>query len=363
MSFILDRLLIQAANEPYIIINKDNHPLKNMKEQLVEKLFHGRCTEAELETLFQLIQQDPSPPDLELTNRLWEEAQGYPKLKEEIYQRVFSRILSRIDPLEKKLETEDPKPGSIRSLKRAGRQNRWILPVAASVLLLIIAGGYWMQQNTKKTIVQTAFGERLTLELNDGSKVNLNANSQVAYRENWENENDREIWLDGEAFFEVEKKPETGQKLKVITSDLTVEVLGTTFNVNSKGGKTSVYLKEGQIRLYFNDLDSVMLIEPGDLIRYSRESREITLKSSERPDVHTSWKDGVLTFKNSRLQEVLQKIEDIYGITFQVPNAEDYTREVNFPLPINQLETTMDILRKTLHGLEIRKEGSIYIVE
>src|SRR5690606_8958967 len=82
----------------------------------------------------------------------------------------------------------------------------------------------------------TDFGEIQTITLPDGSKATLNGNSTLQISENWEES--REVWLDGEAFFEVKKIPEKssqpgalrGKKFLVHTHHLAVEVLGTTFN-------------------------------------------------------------------------------------------------------------------------------------
>ena len=89
------------------------------------------------------------------------------------------------------------------------------------------------------------------IKLPDGSLVQLNANSTLSFDTQWDASADRCVWLNGEAFFEVEKKPETKQKFKVITADLTVEVLGTEFNINSHHQQTRVFLQEGEDKIEF----------------------------------------------------------------------------------------------------------------
>ena len=70
--------------------------------------------------------------------------------------------------------------------------------------------------------------------LPDGSAVTLNANSKLQYYTH----SARKVWLEGEAFFEVKKIPETAEPFQVVTNDLTITVLGTTFNVNSRNEQT-----------------------------------------------------------------------------------------------------------------------------
>lgn len=334
-----------------------------MKEKLVEKLFHGTSTKEELEMLFQIIKQDPTPPAPELMERLWKEMEDLPELNAAVSDRILYNALNRIEEKKEKLPIGLPEDRWRISLNTRRRKIAISLSIAAGVLLLVIAGIKLSPSSNTPTIIQTAFGERQTLELSDGSVVELNANSQMIYDQEWSDEVSREIRLEGEAFFKVEKKPLTGQKLKVITNDLTVEVLGTTFNVNSKGEKTSVYLEEGVVWLYLRSLDSIVVMEPGDLVIYSEKTGQITRKQKEMKELYTSWKDGVLTFEESTLREVLQKIEDIYGIEFVVVDPGNNNREITFPLPIDELETTLSILEKTMLGLEIRKENNLYIIE
>ena len=253
-----------------------------MKEKLVEKLFHSTCTEEELETLFELIRKDPAPPDQHVIEKLWEEVQEYPRLKVVVFSRIFAKSLSKIDAVEKA-----PAPATFKGAKttydrvRKRKLLNWAY-IAAGILILIVASFWLFTKNNMPATIQTAFGERQSLQLSDGSKVQLNANSQIVFEEKWMENDKRAVWLKGEAFFEEERKMKPEQKFQVITNDLIVEVLGTTFNVNSNDGKTSVYLEEGQVRLYLNGLDSTLLMEPGDLIVYSEQNRRINRKRKEQ---------------------------------------------------------------------------------
>lgn len=185
----------------------------------------------------------------------------------------------------------------------------------------------------------------------------------MIYASDWSQEIDREVWMDGEAFFEVAKKPKSGQRFRVKTKAVTIEVLGTSFNVNSHGDKTSIYLEEGEIKLHLLNLDTTILMKPGDLIIYKENERKIINKHQVETAYHTSWKNGVLMFNSSPLLEVLQKIEETYGVHFEVKDTVDNQRQINFPLPINRLETAISILNKTMVDLEIKKVGDKYIIE
>ena len=138
---------------------------------------------------------------------------------------------------------------------------RW----AAIILVLVGIGGYYFVQNQPERIqYETAYGEIKSFVLPDGSLVKLHANSQVSFVEEWEVGVDREVFLKGEAYFEVEKKPQTQAKFSVFTNDLKVEVLGTEFNVDTRKEKTEVVLNEGSIKLQLKDqAKQRILMKPG----------------------------------------------------------------------------------------------------
>lgn len=248
----------------------------------------------------------------------------------------------------------------LRVVSRRRLPNWQSWAVAASVLLLILAG-WWMLSGPSMITVTTAYGQRESVTLPDGSKVELNANSSLAYAENWDEQEDRRVWLTGEAFFQVEEKAQTGQKFQVITEDLTVEVLGTVFNVNSRHEETEVFLEEGSIRLNLDGLPESMHLEPGETITYSEKIKRLPEKRKAQAQLHTSWTDGLLFFSKTPLREVLKEVADIYGVTFEVVDTSDYSRRMNTAVPINNLEDAINLIGFTL-TLEFKETNGVYIV-
>lgn len=323
------------------------------KDILIEKLFFGTCAEEELKALFQIIKEDPEPYSQEIFEKLWENVPKDPDFDSGIRDKLLKKTLTKIEVAE-----------SSGDFSRTWKKDRRIWVSMAASLLIIISLFIWNPfQRGGEMVVTTAYGEQQSLQLSDGSKVKLNANTKMVYSDDWTQKIDREVWLDGEAFFEVTKKPQSGQRFRVKTNDVTIEVLGTSFNVNSHGDKTSIYLEEGEIRLHLLELDSTILMQPGDLIIYQESEGKIINKHQVETAYHTSWKNGVLIFNSSPLIEVLQKIEETYGVHFEVKDSVDNQREINFPLPINRLETAISILNKTVVDLEIVKVGDKYIIE
>ncbi len=329
---------------------------------LLRKLYEGTATATELDLLMDMIKDDPSPPDGRLLEKIWEEVGKHPSLPTAERDRRFEEILLKTQAGQvTHARSQAVGSGSRNYRPRVRILQRW--PLAAGIALTLGLALWLLLWSPRPDIVQTAFGEQQELELSDGSKVRLNSNSRMTYKPMWDRDEHREIWLEGEAFFEVQRVPEYDQKFVVVTDDLTIEVLGTAFNVNSYGGRSTVYLEEGSIILHIEGRESPIVMEPGDLVAYSKQSQKMVKKRAEESALHTSWKTGVLTFKDSPLSEVLKKIEDTYGVKFRVENPADYQRKLNFPLPIDEIETAITILDKTIADLTIYREAEFYVIE
>ncbi len=327
--------------------------ISSEKEKLIQKLYSGECSKEELEKLFQLVKTLPKERAMKVMEELWKQSLQYPELEVERSKKMFGNIKGRIGG----------KTPIIKPLRKSYR--RWRLAGMAASLLLVAGLTIWFWSDRTQPVVHTTADlEQKALILPDGSKVKLNSNSTIAYRKTWNDREDRIVKLSGEAFFEVAKKLHTRQKFKVITSDLTVEVFGTVFNVNSRHQQTNVYLEEGQVALKLkHGPEKMKLLEPGEMLTYSARDRSILAnRKSASSELYTSWKDGTLTFEHSPLTEVLQKIEAIYGISFEIGSEIDDQRKVTAGLPMEKLELVIPMLEQALN-LKIKKTDRGYLIE
>ena len=202
------------------------------------------------------------------------------------------------------------------------------LMMAASLLLLIASTVWYIQSRDFFTdnLYKTDFAKVKNIVLPDGSKVILNANSQLKVSKNWGDTADRQVWLEGEAYFEVAKKQITGQKFIVHTKDLSVEVLGTKFNVNARHEKALVSLEEGKIKLIVNTNIKTALKEkyqtdfiemkPGELVKLDTVEG-LKLIAEENINYHSGWVRNEFHFNNNSLQEIASMIKDVYGYNMQ----------------------------------------------
>ena len=180
----------------------------------------------------------------------------------------------------------------------------------------MIAGWFLFQQfNPSEQIAQTGFDERKEIVLPDGSHVTLNGNSTLQYFSDWSAGETRVVKLQGEAYFQVDKKKETNTKFQVLTEDLTVEVLGTFFNVNTRQEATKVFLEKGKVKVKLEDKKSTqLLLEPGQVVSYSAKRKSLLSPYKVANELQISWKDGYLTFKDSSLKEILEQLAAISNL-------------------------------------------------
>ncbi len=119
------------------------------------------------------------------------------------------------------------------------------LTAFAAVGLILLYLGFSLYSPSKDVIHKTAYGEIINLKLPDGTIVTLNGNSEIKYNK----DEPRQVSLKGEGYFKVKSIPSKKSKFWVNTSDLTVEVFGTQFNVNTRDQSTNVIFDEGSINL------------------------------------------------------------------------------------------------------------------
>ncbi len=252
------------------------------------------------------------------------------------------------------LAQQRPSPAS-----RSVFLHKWA--IAASALLIVFMVIFiWRHYQPQYEVYQTQYGEWKTFILPDGSDVKLNANSEIRFASNWDEDEDRRVWLKGEAYFEVEKKPATEGKFVVISGDVSVEVLGTRFNVYQRGDQTEVFLEEGKIKLAAQEEEKFM--ETGDLITYSaKEKRMIDV---QRPEDHApgSWKDGTLILKDATINRSIREMEEIYGVKFKIENQSLLNRKATLRIPMDRLEIALPVVAKTW-GVEIIEEGNYLIIK
>lgn len=244
-----------------------------------------------------------------------------------------------------------------------------LVKVAASLLILISLGfvGYQFFFNQEEIYI-TGNGEVKNIQLPDGSEVKLNANSELIWKGNVNRPGGRIVELEGEAFFEVAKilvggeetKEERYAPFRVITKDLSIDVLGTSFNVSSRNKNSEVFLNEGSVELLIRDREK-QLMKPGEKITYDVESKVVTEEISETMSTSASWVNGVLNFHDETLGQVLENLTDIYGHRLTCKDTTLVQKRINLGVPYMDWDNTRKALEMAME-IEIEARGVIYEV-
>lgn len=213
--------------------------------------------------------------------------------------------------------------------RRHRRIIRNIQKIAAAVCvpLLLAASGlmFWYFGNEEEQVqmieVCATSGMISKVTLPDSSRVWLNSGSKLRYPSRFSDT--RDVELTGEAYFKVSKDPE--HKFYVRTRNMTIEVVGTEFNIDSydyPGRSVKTTLVNGAINMHYSDAQDemqVLKIYPGQCAELDTSTGEIHLEATDS-NVSTSWRYGKIYLNRTPLREALRLIENRYNVSFEIRN-------------------------------------------
>ncbi|WP_321998211.1 FecR domain-containing protein [Draconibacterium orientale] len=219
----------------------------------------------------------------------------------------------------------------------------------------------------KKPVYNTLvvpYGKRTHITLADGSKVWLNSGSKLIYPAT-NTGNKREVYIDGEAIFDV--KHIDGKPFYVKTKDFEIKVLGTVFNVNAyKDDKISgTVLAEGKIEISPNNTtlfrNEKRTILPGTRIVYN-PNKETFEETQVNVKNYLSWREGYLILEKVPLETILRKLSRYYNVNIELQSPaigkETFSGNLNLK---NTAEEVLNIIAETTQ-ISINKENNNLII-
>lgn len=156
-------------------------------------------------------------------------------------------------------------------------------------------------------------GEKLTLVLPDGSVVKLNAGSSLKYSTSFGAQ--REVYLQGEAYFEVAR--DTLKPFIVKAGEVATEVLGTSFNVkySAKDSVVQVAVTSGKVAVTFPQVNERFSLLPTEVLVI--ETNGVS-KGYFDEELLLGWKDDILVFENADIEEITQRLSTWYDVDIEV---------------------------------------------
>ncbi len=165
------------------------------------------------------------------------------------------------------------------------------------------------QENSDHFITKsTPSGQKSKVHLSDGSIVTLNAATEIKYKEGFGTTH-RDIYLSGEAFFEIAKRDSLS--FNVFVDDIVTTAVGTSFNINSYDrNSVVVQLATGKVNVSSASTKNSLPLVPGEQVLFSNQQ---LLKTNFDLKKSFLWKDGILLFEKTPLTQVIRELERWYG--------------------------------------------------
>ena len=202
------------------------------------------------------------------------------------------------------------------------------------------------------------YGNHSVITLSDGSQVWLNAGSRLIYPSEFTYKT-REVYLVGEAYFEVQKNEK--QPFVVKTSDIEINVLGTHFNVSAYPEDLSIQtvLAEGSVEI--NSLNSGraqrnIVLEPGQMGYFQKQNKETKVYEVEVEE-YILWTQGLLSFSNTDISRVIKKLERYYSVKIQFEDRMNGSVEITGKLDVTKDITVVFEYLSRLTGFQFEKIG------
>ncbi|MBL0736044.1 FecR family protein [Flavobacterium sp. GN10] len=197
------------------------------------------------------------------------------------------------------------------------------------------------------------FGKKFRLQLSDGTMVHLNSGTTLKYPVKFIAGENRQVYLDGEAFFDVAKDKK--HPFIVNADNLNVRVLGTHFNVSNypEDAVTDVVLVEGSVGMYRSneefDASKNTILKQGYKGSFNKENTSIFTKQVAT-EIYTSWIDGGLTFRNMTFKNIITKLERRYNVTIINKNEKLANEKFNASFKEESIENVMSYFND-VHGI------------
>ena len=184
-----------------------------------------------------------------------------------------------------------------------------------------------------------------TVILTDGTVITINSASSLKYQSNLSNKRSRNVFLKGEAFFDVAKNKKN--PFIVNTEDLHIKVLGTKFNVScyNNDKKSTVVLEEGSVKVNkkFSQRDKSIILKPKE--QFILEKDKFTIKQVDITK-HIAWKKRKLHFSNDRFEDIIKELERYYNLKINLNSSSINDNRFTGTFTSETIEEVLDVFKE-----------------
>ena len=308
-------------------------------DHILQKGNSKSANESDRQKMFSLFHQAEN--EYELKGSLLEELNntGIPDTISPDFTIIFEKLWGKIE--------------KIKTQSKSKYLNTFIKVAVAAVFIGLLIGFYFTSKNRNQEPVYYAahspYGSVSEVVLPDGSIIFLNSGSRIKYSIDG-NKGIREVFLNGEAWFDVVKN--RMKPFIVHTSFYDVNVTGTQFNVKAYETDNEVIttLEEGSVIIQSTDkfkLVKNVILKPGEQVVLDKDFKELTIKKVNTK-WFTSWKDNKLIFVNMNMEEFIVILERKFGVDFEIKDEAILDLHIDCTIKNETIIEILEILKKTL---------------
>jgi ferric-dicitrate binding protein FerR (iron transport regulator) len=230
---------------------------------------------------------------------------------------------------------------------------------AASILLVVAVGSLltWFLANREPNLITLQSGNQVLIDtLPDGSVITLNKESTLSYPAEFDGDT-RSIALNGEAFFNV--TPDKDKPFIITVNDVTVKVVGTSFNVKNTDEKTEVIVETGIVAV--KKKENEVSVNPNE--------KAIVLKSAEAP-IKENNDDALYNYYRTKefvcnatpLWRLVDVLNDAYGVNIVISNPRLKNLELTTTFRNEPIENILAVVGETLN-IHVERKGVDFILK
>ncbi len=312
--------------------NKDQLP------DLFKKLVDNNATEKEVRMFLEMIRKEYASDDLDAEmEQLWAKVGEESIIREEAAHSIIFKRLKANVPL--------------------------VTVVCAGILVIalwFLLPQYQSAPDLNYAVAKAAQTKTTVVQLADGSRVTLNSGSVLRYPETF-GDSKREVYLEGEAYFEVKHDPE--KSFLVHTGKVTTTVLGTSFNVSAynRMPTVAVTVVTGKVGVKNEVKKKSVSLLPSQRAVFNAATRMLDVDSVDNVSDAIAWRTGKLVFSAARLDEVCLKLGHHFGVEVSINNRQKREMKINGSFSDQSLETIVEAICE-LSQTKYRQSSAGYVI-
>jgi|GEM_PF-501467 len=356
----------------------------NMSPEFLIRVIKEEVTPEEMKCFTEWYNlSDKNKNEFDDLRLFWEGLTNYPEPQIPDAVQQFGRIKEKISESDARDSKEpriirlntDPHQEDQKSIVRNRYNNPYSSIIRAAAIILMFVSVYYLFSSSQESnidnpeIVQeeqpveyyeysTKPGQKVTINLSDGSTVFLNSGSKLRFPRYF-SANSREVELSGEAYFRIQ--PDKNSPFTVITGETVTLVTGTEFNIKYRDSNFNLVVSKGSVKSYKQNKPEIAFgLKPGDMISYNRE-KGFSNPRKVQLSYYTAWRQNKLGFDNTSLEDVMKEIELRYNYKSVFANNSLKTKTLTGLFTTENLDSVLSVISMTMDVNIRRREDKIVI--